>query len=131
MSDKFLIVDDDPLILSCFERILRSRFLLDTASGGERALESIVQKGPYAVIMSDLHMPGMSGVDFLKKAKELCPKAVCLLLTGNAAGDDGQTTLYSDLVFRVIAKPCSMADLIPIIDEAMEKYRGSLGQPAR
>ena len=70
-------------------------------------------------------------MDFLKKAKELCPNAVLLLLTGNAGGDDDQKTSYGDLVFRVIEKPCSMADLIPIVNEAMEKHRASLGHPPR
>jgi DNA-binding NtrC family response regulator len=96
------------------------------AGGGRQALELITQKGPYAVIMSDLRMPQMSGLDFLKKAKELCPNAVCLLLTGNTEIDDDKRISYSGLVFRIIGKPVPIRDLAAILDEAIEEYRNRL-----
>src|SRR5262249_19139380 len=61
MSARILFVDDEPNVLSGFERLFRKEFSIETALGGEMALVKIAKSGPYAVIISDMRMPGMSG----------------------------------------------------------------------
>src|SRR3954467_8841697 len=93
MPEKILFVDDDPAILSAFLRLLRHEtlsrdyltltpFVVDTAPGGPEALAAMRQRGPYAVIVSDLRMPGLDGVQLLEEARAVSPQSVRILLTG-------------------------------------------------
>src|SRR5215472_17365310 len=102
MEDKVLIVDDDDLFLACFQRMLSRHFALDTASGPSEALHAISTKGPYAVIVSDMRMPGMKGQELLTKAKELMPDTIGILLSGNVEDTEAEAR-YSKF-FRVVAK---------------------------
>ena len=86
-SEKILFVDDEPNVLQSMERQLRKRFSLRTAEGGEEALRILKEEGPFAVIVSDMRMPGMDGVQLLSRTKEIYPDTVRLMLTGNADQD--------------------------------------------
>ena len=66
-----LFVDDDPNILAAYKRQLRTQFPVDTAPGGEQGLEEITHRGPYAVVVSDLRMPGMDGIEFLSRVRRV------------------------------------------------------------
>ena len=90
MSEKILCVDDDPRILQAFQRQLRKQFHIETAPGGAEGLEAIASSGPFAVIVSDMRMPGMDGIQFLSAVKERAPESVRIMLTGNA---DQQTAV--------------------------------------
>ena len=70
MTDKVLLVDDEPNILSGFKRHLRKRYDLHVAVGGEAALKMISTDGPFAVVVSDMQMPEMSGVELLAKLQD-------------------------------------------------------------
>ncbi|MFX5839768.1 response regulator, partial [Acinetobacter baumannii] len=66
------------------ERTLHSRFDVVTANGGTAGLDAIQLGEPFAVIVSDMRMPGMDGATFLAQAREQAPDAVRILLTGQA-----------------------------------------------
>jgi len=66
MNEKILLVDDDPNILDGFKRQLRKLYPITTASGGEEGLQAVSEDGPFAVVVSDLRMPGMDGVQFCR-----------------------------------------------------------------
>jgi DNA-binding NtrC family response regulator len=83
MSKKILFVDDEPNVLQSIKRGMRSEFELDIACGGQEGLASIQSSGPYAVVVSDMRMPGMNGIEFLEQARALAPDTVRIMLTGN------------------------------------------------
>ena len=60
---RILFVDDDPNILSAYKRNLRHRFSIDTAPNGDAGLDLVNEKRPYAVVVADMQMPGMNGID--------------------------------------------------------------------
>ena len=62
MNNNVLFVDDDENILDAYKRQLRRQFRIYTAQGGEQGLAAVNNQGPYAVIVSDLRMPGMDGI---------------------------------------------------------------------
>ena len=83
MSEKVLYVDDDANILAAYSRMLRKDFEIDTAEGGREGLDLITQAGPFAVVVADMRMPGMDGVEFLGLVKDRCGESVRIMLTGN------------------------------------------------
>lgn len=106
MTDAILCVDDDANILEGYRRQLRKDFTLDTAVGPEEGLRAIAERGPFAVVVSDLRMPGMDGVQFLSKVRAQAPETVRMLLTGNADLDAAVEAINQGQIFRFLAKPC-------------------------
>jgi DNA-binding NtrC family response regulator len=73
LSEKILFVDDEANILDTFRRGLRKRFTLETALGAQAVLHALQHSGPFAVVVSDLKMPKMDGIQFLSQVRELSP----------------------------------------------------------
>ena len=65
MAEKILCVDDELNILLAMQRQLRKQFHVESAMGAEQALATMERDGPFAVIVSDLQMPGMNGLELL------------------------------------------------------------------
>lgn len=106
MTDAILCVDDDANILEGYRRQLRKDFTLDTAVGPEEGLRAIAERGPFAVVVSDLRMPGMDGVQFLSKVRTQAPETVRMLLSGNADLDAAVEAINQGQIFRFLTKPC-------------------------
>ncbi len=123
MDEKILFVDDDPNILHAIKRQLRKRFPLETAVGPEEALTILKEKGPFAVIVSDMHMPGMNGIELLTKTKDLYPDMVRLMLTGNADLETAMNAVNDGHIFRFLVKPYQPATFITSLALAQRQYR--------
>ncbi|WP_306589818.1 HD domain-containing phosphohydrolase [Geothrix sp. 21YS21S-4] len=122
MNQRVLLVDDDENILAGYHRILRKRFDLDVALGAPQALIALEKHGPYAVLMADMQMPGMNGVDLLKKVQERWPQTIRLMLTGNLDQKTAMEAINQGHVFRFLTKPCSPEDLGTVLDSAVRQY---------
>ncbi len=83
MTEKILCVDDDPNILQAYQRALRRQFHIDVALGGSEALLAVAQQGPYAVVVADMRMPGINGVELLAQIKESAPNTVLAVWANN------------------------------------------------
>ena len=123
MNEKVLFVDDDAAVLSTFRRTLRKKFQLITAMGGETALEQIQSKGPFAVVVSDMRMPGMNGVQLLAKIKEKNPDTVRMMLTGYADFNTAMEAVNEGNIFRFLTKPCPPDLLAQALEDAARQYR--------
>ena len=84
MAEKVLFVDDESAVLQGYVRLFRNEFEIDTSVTGKGALIAIETQGPYAVIVSDMRMPEMSGVEVLRRVKEISPDSIRIMLTGHA-----------------------------------------------
>jgi DNA-binding NtrC family response regulator len=124
--EKILIVDDDEMVLSCFGRLLGRHFSVETALGPQRGIEALVNRGPFAVVLSDMRMPGLSGIALLEKAKELSPLTVGLILTGNSEYEGIQNALKNGTIFRLLQKPCPSAELMGALEDALALYRKNI-----
>jgi len=122
MNRKILVVDDDPNILAAFQRNYRKQFELETANGGEEALRVITSSGPYAVILADMNMPGMNGVELLERVRSLVPETVRLMLTGNADQQTAIDAVNRGAVYRFLNKPCPPEELVPALDAALKHH---------
>jgi len=79
MTERILFVDDEPPVLDGYKRTLHRDFDVDTAVGGEQGLNSIFERGPYPVVISDMRMPGMNGAQFLAQVRQRAPDTVRML----------------------------------------------------
>lgn len=122
-NNKILLVDDDENLLASFRRQLRKRYVTDIAATGEAGLAMIRKEGPYALIISDYRMPGMNGIDFLAKAKELAPDTVRIILTGYADLDMAIQAVNEGSLFRLLTKPCPPQILVAAIRDGLRQYQ--------
>jgi response regulator RpfG family c-di-GMP phosphodiesterase len=79
--------------------------------------------GPFAVVVTDLRMPRMDGVEVLSRVKELSPATVRLMLTGHADLDAAIASVNDGHVYRFLTKPCPPPVLKTALDAALEQYR--------
>lgn len=126
-----LCVDDDPAVLRVAERVLRSRFAVTTAPGPARAL-AIAQKAPepFAVVVADLQMPGLSGIGLLQCIRQLSPQTARVLLSGNAELRDAVDAVNTGEIYRFITKPYDPEHLVAIVAEAVAHHRTLAAQAA-
>lgn len=123
MSEKILLVDDEPMVLEGIRRQLRRRYSLLTAVGGVEGLSLIAREGPIAVVVSDMKMPGMTGAEFLMRVRESSPDTVRMILSGQA---DLLTTIEAvneGRIFRFLTKPCQTESLVAAIEAGLEQHR--------
>lgn len=120
---RVLCVDDEPNVLAAIERNLFDLFDVVTAHSGEAGLDAIRSGKPFAVILSDMRMPGMDGATFLSRAREVSPDSVRVLLTGQADVESSIAAINKGAIFRYLCKPCPKEDLIATLNDAVRQYR--------
>jgi len=123
MTKKILLVDDEPNVLQGYKRHLRKAYDLELAVGGDAALAALKEKGPFAVVISDMQMPEMSGVELLAKVRDKYEHTVRIMLTGNADQGTAAEAVNEGSIFRFLNKPCSPEELARSIDAALEHHR--------
>ena len=116
-----LLVDDEENILSSLRRLLRrDGYTILTATGGQAALE-LLASNPVDVIISDQRMPGMTGVEFLRKAKDMAPDTVRMVLSGYTDLQSVTDAINEGAIYKVLTKPWDDAMLVANIDEAFRR----------
>jgi DNA-binding NtrC family response regulator len=123
MSDRILLVDDDSHVLDGYRRSLSRDFLVETAAGPDEALPLIEKNGPFAVIVSDMRMPGMSGIQLLGAVKSISPETVRIILTGNADMETAIDAINEGNIFRFLIKPCAHEVMAKTLTAALVQYR--------
>lgn len=122
MNEPILCVDDEPNILSALQRVLRARFRVDVATSAQEALERVA-RGGYAVVVSDMYMPGMNGVDLLREVQRVSPDSVRIMLTGHADLALAVRALHEDAIFRFLTKPTQPEALAQAIEAGVRQHR--------
>jgi response regulator RpfG family c-di-GMP phosphodiesterase len=123
MTPRILLVDDEENVLAGYHRVLRKRFDLDVALGGLQALQALENHGPYAVVVADMQMPGMNGVELLQKVQEGWPGTIRLMLTGNLDQRTAMEAINKGHVFRFLTKPCPPEELSQSLDAGLRQHR--------
>lgn len=123
MNDRVLFVDDEANVLAGLERQFRRKFDTHTALGGEKALSFLEKEGPVAVVVSDMRMPEMNGVQFLGQVKNKYPDTIRIMLTGNNDQETAVSAINEGDIFRFFTKPCDTDVLMGGIEAALLQYR--------
>jgi len=121
MKKTVLLVDDEINVLNSFRRNLRNQVNIDLANGPHEALEKM-SSCSYAVVISDMQMPEMNGLELLQIVRERYPDTVRMMFTGNADQKTAVDAVNLGDVYRFINKPCSPQDLLVYIESALRQH---------
>lgn len=119
---KVLFVDDNKSVLSAFRRNLRNTYDVVTVESGDLALKELEKNEPFGIVVSDMRMPGLSGVEFLEKAIEVAPDTVRIMLTGNVDQETALDAVNRGHVYRFLNKPCGVDQIIEVLEGAAKQY---------
>ncbi|MBW1939809.1 MAG: response regulator [Deltaproteobacteria bacterium] len=119
---RLLLVDDEINFVKTLVKRMEKRGLFpDQAASGEECL-AILEKKPMDVVVLDVKMPGMDGIEVLPHIKEKYPKTEVLFLTGHASPQDGVDGIKAG-GFDYLTKPIEFEQLITKINQAYDKIR--------
>ncbi|MEJ2197035.1 MAG: sigma-54 dependent transcriptional regulator [Desulfuromonadales bacterium] len=119
---RILLVDDETGSRESLSLLLgHEGYLVDTASDGEKAIR-LFSKNKYDVIITDLFLPGASGIDILKHVKEHPLPCSVILITGNATAETAVEAMKEG-AFDYIIKPVNFEKLKVLVEKAVEKTR--------
>jgi len=120
---RILCVDDEPNVLEGFARILRRDYDVTTATSAADGLAAISTRPAFAIVMSDLRMPGRDGISFLAEVHRIAPDTVRILLTGQADLDGAIAAINEGHIFKFLTKPLPLQVLMKALAGAAEQYR--------
>lgn len=119
-SYRVLVVDDEADFLETLVRRLGKRQVeAQGVPGGREALEFLSQRSVDVVIL-DVRMPGMNGLEVLQEIKKRWPDVEVILLTGHASVESGLQGMELG-AFDYVMKPCKLTELLPKIELAYER----------
>jgi DNA-binding NtrC family response regulator len=117
---KVLIVDDEERFRITLKKLLTANGLETNAVGsGMEAIEELKQQ-PYDVILLDVKMPGMSGIEALAELKKISRDVEVIILTGHASVDVAVEIMKLG-GYEYLLKPCPMEELLAKIESAFER----------
>jgi DNA-binding NtrC family response regulator len=119
---KVLCVDDEPGLLRSLRWLLRGQYEVAVASSGFDGL-ALLGAENFDVIISDQRMPGMTGTEFLERAREVSPRSIRLLLTGYSDFNAVLSSVNDSEVFRFISKPWDNQKLLETVGDAAKVAR--------
>ncbi|MBI3475235.1 MAG: HD domain-containing protein [Acidobacteria bacterium] len=119
---RVLFVDDEILVLEGLRRAVRQEFIADLASTPEEGLAKIRNDGPYPVVVSDMHMPGMDGAEFLATVRVISPDSVRVMLTGQNDIQAAMRAVNEGRIFRFMNKPVTTPELLGALRACAEQY---------
>ncbi len=126
---RILLVDDDANVLLALSRSLKLRgyTTVDEAHSGAEAVEKFTRQ-PYDVMMLDIRMPDMDGMEVLQKAQQIRPSLPVIILTGHAAMESALASLKSGMVVDYLMKPASLDQVEAAIRKALRRRLTELQQ---
>jgi two-component system KDP operon response regulator KdpE len=122
---RILIVDDEPHVRSALTRALNLRgYRADAASSGFQAL-GMLERAPYDVMVLDMRMPGMDGVEVMQRARRVRPDLAIIVLTGHATKESAIAAVKSAAADYLL-KPTSSKEMAAIVSETLAERAQTL-----
>lgn len=121
MDNRFavLYIDDEPINLELFEINFEHKYRIISCLSGHEGLEKLKQHPEINVVISDLKMPVMDGLEFVKQAKKEFPDKIYFLLTGYDISKEIIEALKDKTISKYLFKPFDLALIEKSVDEAL------------
>jgi YesN/AraC family two-component response regulator len=120
-APQILLVDDEPNILRALQRLLfEEDYEVQSAGSGEAGLE-VLQAQSVDLIISDYRMPGLTGIEFFRQARQIQPEAIRIILSGFAEINTLTEAINEGNIYKFIFKPWNDEDLKTTIKLALEQ----------
>jgi len=120
---RILVVDDEVVFARNIARILGGRgYTVETAPDGETAVATVEKDPNFSVVLLDVKMPGMGGIEALRRIKMLTPEMEAIMLTGHATVESGIEAIREG-AFDYLMKPCDVEHLVEKIEAARSVER--------
>ena len=118
---KLLYVDDESINLELLQLTFMDELNVITATSAREGMEILENQPDIHVVISDLKMPVMNGLDFIKEIKKRSQEKVCILLTGFMESEIMLEGFNKELIFRYMMKPWKRDELMENIREAFKR----------
>tara|TARA_R110002096_G_scaffold151859_3_gene314635 strand:- start:8598 stop:8969 length:372 start_codon:yes stop_codon:yes gene_type:complete len=121
MSDKLqiLYVDDEAINLFLFKNLLANHFDVITVDSAKGGMEVLKENSNIKLVVSDLKMPEISGLDFIREARKLHSNLEYMVLTGYGLNDEIDGAIKEGLISNYIQKPYELEVILEIIKDAI------------
>ncbi|HYU16133.1 MAG TPA: sigma-54 dependent transcriptional regulator [Candidatus Acidoferrum sp.] len=122
LRGRILIVDDETNARTALAELLRYEgYSVETAMDGFKALPKLEEFAPH-LLLTDLKMPGMDGLDLMRRVREIDPETAILVMTAHAAVDTAVAAMRQGAT-SYLTKPINIEELVIVIDQALERQR--------
>ena len=118
---KLLYVDDETINLQLFAINFKRRFEVITAKSGQEALETLRSHPGIAVVVSDMRMPGMNGMEFIEAARQEFSSIPYYILTGFEISEEIRQGITSGAIRNYFRKPFNLSELEATILEHLSE----------
>jgi len=119
---KILYVDDEKINLLLFEANFSQKYEVLIAENGFSGLEVLSNNPDISIVISDMKMPNMSGIEFIFNAKKKYPEKKFFILTGFEITEEIQEALERGLILKYFSKPFHMNEIELAISDAINKH---------
>src|ERR1041384_2636788 len=116
---RILIVDDEQVIRDMFSAFLRQTYICETAASCDEALAHLATD-PYALVMSDIQMPGRNGVELLREIRNRYPDTAVIMISGIDRPQRIRDAMHIGAI-DYLTKPCELEVLGLSVDRALER----------
>lgn len=122
---KILVIDDEQGIREgCRRALVPQGYIVDTAENGEQGMQKVLQ-GNYDLVLIDIMMPGIGGIDLIEQIHAHDPEIVCIIITGFATVEIAVSAIKRG-AYDFLTKPFTTDDLFLVVNQGKERRRFSL-----
>jgi DNA-binding NtrC family response regulator len=119
---RILVVDDDANARTALASLLRDEgYAIETAADGFKALPKLEELAPH-LLLTDLKMPGMDGLELMRKAREIDPELVVVLMTASGGVETAVDAMRRGAA-DYLTKPVNVDELVIVLDRALERRK--------
>ncbi len=123
MKPIILYVDDEPINLELFEILFEDKFKIITADSGYQGLDKLKLNNDISIVISDMKMPEMNGLEFIGYARNLFPNKTYIILTGYDITIEIINALKNNIIHKYLCKPFDLDSIRRTLDEVVSSNK--------